>query len=160
MLGGGQIKDIKFASDSTMLILWGRDGRPCYNTQLDFRTHQNTGTTHLLSITYRQSDKDGMGTEQGLQYSPHRSQAVAKGQISPPKRISNTIVVDQLAKYYIPCEKSFIPARLEIREQSQNGSNEDMRRIVVMGEDKLHYKVFKLPGQRKNKADGDTQMSS
>jgi anaphase-promoting complex subunit 4 len=62
----------------------------------------------------------------------------------------------------MPDAGAFVPERLEIREQS-NKTNSDSRRIVILGKDRLHYKVFKFPGADSTRgtaaADEDIPMS-
>jgi len=45
----------------------------------------------------------------------------------------------------MPDAGAFVPEQLEIRGQS-NKNDGDSRRIVVLGKDRLHYKIFKFPG--------------
>ncbi|KAH8589995.1 anaphase-promoting complex, cyclosome, subunit 4-domain-containing protein [Bisporella sp. PMI_857] len=138
-LGSGKIKDVKFSNDIFISVLWEIEGH-----------------THLLSIPYKgplyKNEPDCI-----LEYSPFGP----KAKIPPPFIFDNASIVEHFSKYKIPGEDTFKPAKLEIREQTEYGWKEDMKRVLVLAEDKLHYKVFKLPATNQGSAelDGDTQMS-
>jgi len=104
-----------------------------------------------LSIPYQNS---AVGQPR-FPYSPYGPESKAQ----PPFEITNEELIRQFSKHAIPCEKSFVPAKLEIREQTSGALKEDMRRVVILGEDKLHYKVYKLPGSDSREEDGDVSMS-
>lgn len=82
-----------------------------------------------------------------------------------PVMFSNKEVEQQFVKYKIPGEGSFLPERIEIRHQTSR-SRKDSIRIVVLGEDKMHYKVFKLPEsassrkEKGNDSEDDISMSN
>ncbi|KAG9244129.1 anaphase-promoting complex, cyclosome, subunit 4-domain-containing protein [Calycina marina] len=128
-LGGGQIKDIKLADAFTMLILWA-----------------STGTTHLLSVPYQHGNPASV-----FIYQPRE----ANSKIAKPLVIEDQLIIAKFTKYTISGSKAFESMKLEIREQSSDSGKEDTRRIVVLGEDKSHYKVFKMPdAEKKVKAKG------
>jgi len=114
--------------------------------------YSSIGDTRLLTIPY-QNSTDG---ESCLPYSPYSP----KNKSQVPIEMSNDELLRQFSKYTIPCEKSFVPANLEIREQTGSGLKEDLRRIVVLSKDKLHYKVYRLQGSGpKIDEDEDVSMS-
>ncbi len=94
-----------------------------------------------------------------MEYSPH----VLDGSSPHPAIFSNEEVLARFSKQRIPNEGSFVADKLEIRERSGRKAGEDARRMVVLGKDKLHYKVLKLAMQHFWKVeptpDGDTAMS-
>lgn len=89
-----------------------------------------------------------------MEYSPHIENSSPK-----PVIFSNEEVKERFEKYQIPSVGgSFIPEKLEVR----SGAFE-MRRVVVLGKDGVHYKVlnFEKVGKEKGKgSDGDVQMVS
>ena len=74
-----------------------------------------------------------------------------------PTVFSNEDVKARLLKYQIASPGSFTPERMEVREQSQRREKVDTRRLVLLRDDKMHYKVFKFA--EATGADGDTSMS-
>jgi anaphase-promoting complex subunit 4 len=74
-----------------------------------------------------------------------------------PTVFSNEDVKARLSRYQIHNPGSFIPERMEYRERSQRREKDDTRRLVLLRDDKLHYKVFKFAAAAG--ADGDTPMS-
>ncbi|TVY29164.1 Anaphase-promoting complex subunit [Lachnellula hyalina] len=104
-------------------------------------------TTYLLSIP-----SDAISN-----YTPY-----AKHSPPRPAICSNDDVVSRFSRFELPGTSAFIPERLEIRRQS-NKDDKDSIRIAVLGKDRLHYKVFKIPGpdstRRAVEADEDIPMS-
>jgi hypothetical protein len=93
-----------------------------------------------------------------LEYSPHDPSAESIN----PTIFADEEVLAHFLKYTISNEDSFVPERLEIRESKSKGRrpNDDTRRIVFLGKDRLHYKVFKYPAQQLHKiSDGDEDIS-
>jgi hypothetical protein len=88
---------------------------------------------------------------------------------SPPQPTTFTKqeIPQHFASYQITNDSSFIPERLEVRKQNNTCVNRD-NRVLVMGQDKLHYKVLAFPAslpprrRKDNEAgsDDDTSMSS
>lgn len=126
-------------------------------TDIEHHSHTKKGVTALLSIPYQDSDSDS-NTYLVVKYTPY----------SPKVRaVDATIISDEdilrtFAMQQFPSEGSFTPGVMEIRERSDKSSNEDMRRIVLLANDGLHYKVFQIPsftefGTGQN--DGDVAMS-
>jgi len=77
------------------------------------------------------------------------------------KIFSDADVLDIFSKYAAPGNASFVPERIEIREGKSQASDEDKRRIVVLSQDRLHYKVLKFPksASGNEQADEDIPMS-
>lgn len=114
----------------------------------DFRT----GTRSLLSLVYNASESDR--DEPHVVYSPVPQNT---GPHSPTV-FSNEEVKSRLRQYQIPDSESFVPGRMEVRERSTLRERGDSRRLVLLRDDKMHYKVFKF-GDRTTIRDGDTPMS-
>ena len=105
-----------------------------------------------MTIPYQ----DSSDNESILRYSPYSP----KNKARQPVQIVNEELLQRFSKHNIPCENSFVPAKLEIREQSSSGYKGDMRRLVVLSEDKLHYKVYSIPASASTKdRDVDIPMS-
>jgi anaphase-promoting complex subunit 4 len=154
-LGDGQIKDIKFADNNTLLVLWESNGELCSMTN-DIKSVSNkrSGTTSLLSIPYR-GHHDGNLAKYAMSYSPLTPTSHPK-----PTVFNDKEVVERFSKYRIPSEESFVPEKMEIRERTGRAQNNETGRIVIVGRDRLHYKVFKLAVQdMEGAADGDIPMS-
>ena len=124
-------------------------------------TDEDLGTTNLLTIPYHTPETTDVSHLAGYQmeYSPHM-----QSDSSPhPAIFSNEEVVARFSKQRIPSEGSFVADKLEISERSGRKAGERATRMVVLGKDKLHYKVLKLATQRFWKVeptpDGDTAMS-
>ena len=78
-----------------------------------------------------------------MEYSMHNPHA---------ETLSPTIFDDEEAlalfsKFAISTDDSFVPEKMEIRVSKSNGrkSIEDTRRIILLGKNRLQYKVFKYP---------------
>jgi hypothetical protein len=78
-----------------------------------------------------------------------------------PTAFSNEDVLARFSEFKVPNSSAFVPERLEIRGSSNN--DKDSRRIITLGKDKPHYKVFKIPAadtmRRTAAADEDVPMS-
>ncbi|KAH8665010.1 anaphase-promoting complex, cyclosome, subunit 4-domain-containing protein [Tricladium varicosporioides] len=124
-LGDGQIKDLKFLDSSDLLVLW-----------------QLREKIILLSIPYSLSGDNGSTIFGGfhMEYTAFDLKSAAL----QPMMFSNKEVEQQFMKYKIPGEGSFLPERINIRYQT-NYSQKDSTRIVILGEDKMHFKVFRFP---------------
>lgn len=122
-----------------------------YNYYASWRTtaYNNIGSTYLLSIPYR--------TENAANHSPSKPKAAPK-----TTAFNEDEVLEQFSKCRIPSDGSFTPHKLDVRERSNKGNKTETTRIVVLGQDKLHYKVFSLPMQKHGMAgvlDEDIPMS-
>lgn len=107
-----------------------------------------TGTASLLSICYAATD-----TEYSLSFSP------PSGQPDISRSFSNEEVLEQFSRYKLPSDSSFVPRKMEIREQSVGRNNEDWRRLFLLGKDKVHYKIFKFGTANPSKEDRDHDVS-
>lgn len=109
-----------------------------------------------MSIPYRSSSNSSADTEECcLEYFPHDPNV---------EHISPTIFADEeviaiFSKYKISTDDSFVPEKMEIRDAtSRKGrANEDARRIVVLGQDRLCYKVFKYPAPPSHQASDENE---
>ncbi|CZT51391.1 related to cyclosome/APC subunit Cut20/Apc4 [Rhynchosporium secalis] len=115
-LGTGQIRDIKFLDDTCLLVLWELEG-----------------TARLLSIYYNSTDM-----EHSLNYAPH------SGNASMSESLSNKEVLERFSQYRIPGDGSFVPGKIEIREQDVGQSHEDARRLCLLSKNMVHYKIAKF----------------
>jgi anaphase-promoting complex subunit 4 len=149
-LGNGRMKDMKFLDDEILLILWDSNGKDFEHAVCVYADHR-TGTRILLSLPYYTLPTD-MGTSQ-LKYSPY----MQKGGPYSPTVFNDEEVTSQLSKLRVPNHGSFIPEKIEIRERSRRRDKDDTRRIVLLRDDKLHYKVFKF--SEDTRVDGDVSMS-
>jgi len=109
-----------------------------------------------LSIQYH-PHPGGTNSQPQLEYFPRDSKLEA----TRTKIFSDSDVLDVFSKYAAPGNVSFVPERIEIREGKSQASDEDKRRIVVLSQDRLHYKVLKFPksASGKEQADEDIAMS-
>ncbi len=90
------------------------------------------------------------GHQRYLNYTSHTG--------SPPiLTFNNDEVVELFGTYGVPGDGTFVPTAMEVRE----GSGEDARRLFLLGEDKLQYKVLKFAGldSTKDGTDEDISMS-
>jgi anaphase-promoting complex subunit 4 len=117
-------------------------------------SNKRSGTTSLLGIPYR-GDRDGNLAKHAMSYSPLTPTSHPK-----PTVFNDKEVVKRFSKYRISSEESFVPEKMEIRERMSRARDNEIGRIVIVGRDRLHYKVFKLPVQdMEGAADEDIPMS-
>ncbi|KAF7930951.1 hypothetical protein BELL_0049g00140 [Botrytis elliptica] len=132
-LGNGQIKDLKFLDDRTILVLWEADGK-----------------CNLLGIFY------SIGGEGHMKYQPHRISASRSKAIV----FSNEEVIDRFLQSEFAVDESFIPEYIMIRPQIGSKNNDERKRLVILAKDRLHYKVFKWTGApSEGNIDEDVPMS-
>jgi len=115
------------------------------------RANSSTVTRSLLSLFYDRVPA-GLGAPH-LKYSTY----MQNGGPYSPAVFSNEDVKARLSKYQIHNQGSFIPERMEYRERSARRGENDARRLVLLRDDKLHYKVFKFAAVAET--DSDAQMS-
>jgi anaphase-promoting complex subunit 4 len=151
-LGDGRIKDMKFMDDKVLLVLWGSDGNDFSHLSTCANADYETGTRSLLNLFY-----DIMPTGLGAAHMKYSSY-MRNGDPYSPTVFSNEDVKSRLSKYQIPNADSFVPERLEVRERSQRREKNDTRRIVLLRDDKMYYKVFKFVDSATG-IDGDIPMS-
>jgi anaphase-promoting complex subunit 4 len=149
-LGDGRIKDMKFADDNVLLVLWESNGKKLRNRSSAY-PHSNTETRSLLSLFYG-ANQAGLETPH-LKYSSY----MQNGGPYSPTIFSNENVKTQLSRFQIPDPGSFIPERMEFRGQDQRRQKEGTRRLMFLRDDKMHYKVFKFT--ETTGASGDIPMS-
>ncbi|CAG8955064.1 hypothetical protein HYFRA_00007078 [Hymenoscyphus fraxineus] len=133
-LGSGTITDVKIFGD-TLLIMWELDGA----TTLLTIPHDTSTTPHA--------------TEPGdfrIHYSPHLETSTTP----TPVVLTNEDVKERFGKCQIPTTGSFVPERMEVRSGSL-----EMRRIAVLGKDRIHYKVLGLEMEEKGKGNGKSKGS-
>lgn len=151
-LGSGKVKDIKIFGDTNLLVLWELDGKHPPHISLCTRPNKKLGTTTLLTIPYNPpTDTDTTAEDFQIEYSLLLDNSSPK-----PVVFTNEEVKERFEKHTIPTGGSFVPEKLEVR----SGAFE-MRRIVVLGKDGVHYKVlnFEKAGKGKGKgSDGDVEM--
>src|ERR1039458_979891 len=92
---------------------------------------ERKGKKRLLSIPY---------SSPAMKYSRHRPNIT----LPAPAEFSDEEVLSHFSRHQIPGAASFVPEKMEIREQNRKGGKGDTRRIVILGNDKLHYKVLKF----------------
>lgn len=113
------------------------------------------GKTSLLSIPYQNSEPSGSTDTFDLPYLPYNPKSTSH--ISP---FTNEQVTGQFKRFEVPGGDSFIPETIQVREQKSKKGKKYADRIVLLGQNKLHYKVFELLGEEAQKGeDGDIDMS-
>jgi anaphase-promoting complex subunit 4 len=150
-LGDGRIKDLRFMDDNVLLALWDSSGKSLYNCSIYAHADSNTGARSLLGLFY-----DTMPAGLGAPHLKYSSYMQNSGPYSPTV-FSNEDIKARLSKYQIANPGSFTPERMEVRERSQRREKDDTRRLVLLRDDKMHYKVFKFANA--TGADGDIPMS-
>ena len=113
-----------------------------------------TGTTRLLGLSCHHGVNEADPAHFQMKYSPHDP-----NKPTIPTAFINAEVVATLELYSIPKEGSFVPEKVEIRGQKSSRTTEDMRRLFLLGKDRLHYKVLKIPANVQKRTDEDTSMS-
>lgn len=101
-------------------------------------TNSNPGVTSLLSLFY-----DTMPTRLGAPHLKYSAYMQSGGHYSPTV-FSKEDVKTRLSRYQILNVGSFVPDRMGFRERSWRREKDDTRRLVLLRDDKLHYKVFKF----------------
>ena len=109
-----------------------------------------------MSIPIRKTEQDGLSnhSENGIRYFPH----VENGSSPSPTVLNNEEVLQRFSKGENQIEGSFMAGSMAVREQN---NSEDMRRLVLLGKDKLHYRILKLADSNsgRKRADEDVPMS-
>lgn len=92
-----------------------------------------------MNIGYNPVDgtEDESGRDYSMDYSPHNRSIV-------PSTFSNDEVLSRFSRYKLPADGSFLPEKMEIRERSTRREKEDMRRLFLLGKDRVHYKIIKF----------------
>ncbi|RDL40755.1 WD40 repeat-like protein [Venustampulla echinocandica] len=125
-LGDGQIRDIMFLGDNGLLALW-----------------ESHDAIDLLSIAYNTPNTVDTSSIRNypMEYLEHLHPTDHR-----PTLFNNGDVRRKFSQHKFPKDGSFIPETLEIREESK-GHGGTAERVVILGKDKLHYKVFCLSGR-------------
>lgn len=97
----------------------------------------DTEVPSLLNIPYKQTQPK-ISSKYTLDYSPHSPR---RKDIATPL-MSDEEVLQQFCKYSLIDNISFVPERLQIRGEGSEGGKEDSRRILLLSENKLLYKVL------------------
>lgn len=63
------------------------------------------------------------------------------------KIVDHEDVVGLFLKHTVPSDGSFVPEKIEVRGSSGKNTNTEAGRILILGQDMLHYKVFQAPSQ-------------
>ena len=113
-----------------------------------------------MSLPYHASNSSTEVGEQCLEYFPNDPNAES----IRPTIFAHDEVLGRFSRYTISTEESFVPERIEIRDSTskRRRANEDPRRIVVLGKDRLRYKVLKYPTavpHNISEENGDISMS-
>jgi anaphase-promoting complex subunit 4 len=151
-VGDGRIKDMKFMDDKVLLILWDSNGHSFQDLSICAKSDYEAGTRSLLSLFY-DIIPIGLGASH-MKYSSY----MQDGGSYIPTVFSNDEVKSQLSKHQMSSLGSFLPERMDVRERSRRREKGNTRRIVLLGDDKRQYKVFKLADAATG-ADGDIPMS-
>ena len=109
-----------------------------------------------MSIPIRKIEQDGLSShgENIIRYFSH----VENGGSPSPTVLNNEEVLQRISKGERQNEGSFVVGSMAVREQN---NSEDMRRLVLLGKDKLHYRILKLADSNsgRKRADEDVPMS-
>lgn len=109
----------------------------------------------MLNIAFRGSEINN-SDYLNLTFSAQTPKAVAQNATV----ISDEEVLQHLSIHQFPNSGTFVPRTMDVRERGSKGSNDDTRRIVLLGHDSLHYSVFKMPPNlRMGQSDNDVSMS-
>ncbi|KAI1128554.1 anaphase-promoting complex, cyclosome, subunit 4-domain-containing protein [Nemania abortiva] len=117
ILGDGKILDLKFLYEDSLLVLW----MPKAATDSPLR---------LIRIPHKSED---------LGYQPY----TAGSQIATHE-LTNEQVTSVFLNMIVPCQPSFVPAQMEIKEASVERGKLPPR-MCLLGNDMQAYKVFALP---------------
>jgi anaphase-promoting complex subunit 4 len=109
-----------------------------------------------LSIPIRKIEQNNLSnhSENSIRYFPH----VENGSSPSPTVLNNEEVLQRFSKSESQNEGSFVAGSMAVRDQN---NNEDMRRLVLLGKDELHYRILKLADSNsgRKRADEDVSMS-
>ncbi|KAI1808750.1 anaphase-promoting complex, cyclosome, subunit 4-domain-containing protein [Daldinia bambusicola] len=114
VLGEGEVLDLKFLHNDSLLVLWAQSGHPL----------------RIIRIPHASDD---------LGYQPYTS----RNKITPHV-LSDEQVISAFRNAVVPCELTFVPARMEVKEASSERDIVPIR-VCLLGSDMQTYKVFSLP---------------
>ncbi|KAI1433985.1 anaphase-promoting complex, cyclosome, subunit 4-domain-containing protein [Xylaria sp. CBS 124048] len=113
-LGDGKILDLKFLYDDSLLVLWAPKNSPL----------------RLIRIPHKSED---------LGYQPYTA-----GSQIVSHELTNEQVTGVFLNMIVPCESSFVPAQMELKEACAERGKLPPR-VCLLGTDMQTYKVFALP---------------
>ncbi|KAI1144389.1 anaphase-promoting complex, cyclosome, subunit 4-domain-containing protein [Hypoxylon sp. FL0543] len=114
VLGDGKVLDLKFIYANSLLVLWAAKDQPL----------------RIIRIPHKSED---------LGYRPYTS----GGKITPHV-LDNSQVISFFPNFVVPCEPSFMPVQMEVKE-ARSGRGKIPPRACLLGNDMQTYKVFALP---------------
>ncbi|KAI1213345.1 anaphase-promoting complex, cyclosome, subunit 4-domain-containing protein [Annulohypoxylon truncatum] len=113
-LGDGTVLDLKFLYNHSLLVLWAPKGQP----------------PRIIRIPHKSDE---------LGYQPYTS-----GDKVVPHVLSNDQVTSVFTNMTVPCDPSFMPVLMEVKEASSERGKIPPR-VCLLGNDLQTYKVFALP---------------
>ncbi|XDG01460.1 hypothetical protein ABKA04_001075 [Annulohypoxylon sp. FPYF3050] len=113
-LGDGRVLNLKFLCNNSLLVLWAPEGQP----------------PRIIRIPHKSDE---------LGYQPYNS-----GDNITPHVLTNDQVTSVFTDMTIPCEPSFAPALMEVKEACSERGHMPPR-VCLLGNDLQTYKVFALP---------------
>jgi len=149
-LGDGEVKDIKFLDSTTLLVSWEMNSELIRSSSKSSSNYLLLGKARILNICFGTSSR----TESCLEYSPQKP-----GESVQAIRLSNENVIDQFSEP-VSLADLFAPNKVYVRKRNRHQrTTDDTRRLVMLGKDKLHYKVFKLSNGFRAKGQRDEDIS-
>ncbi|KAI0901529.1 anaphase-promoting complex, cyclosome, subunit 4-domain-containing protein [Annulohypoxylon nitens] len=113
-LGDGRVLNLKFLCNNSLLVLWAPEGQP----------------PRIIRIPHKSDE---------LGYQPYNS-----GDNITPHVLTNDQVTSVFTNMTIPCEPSFVPALMEVKEACSERGHMPPR-VCLLGNNLQTYKVFALP---------------
>jgi len=117
------------------------------STALTFSKLTGPGIVSLLSLCYASTD-----TACPLSYTPH-------GHATIPISLNNGDVLERFSRHKLPGDGSFKPHKMEVRGKAGSRGKEDLRRLFLLGKDRIHYKIVKFAARDPSKGDLDQDVS-
>ncbi|KAL3419348.1 Anaphase-promoting complex subunit 4 [Phlyctema vagabunda] len=126
-VGDGVIKDVKILDDETMLLLW-----------------ESEGLISLLDIPYKSPEPAKGPTGDSDRSQRSHVSFLPTIQYPEPTIISNEELL-KAARFKLSLEDAFVPTTMEIRAAQDRRSGQGSRRLVLLSQDRLRYKIFRIP---------------
>ncbi|KAI1082374.1 anaphase-promoting complex, cyclosome, subunit 4-domain-containing protein [Whalleya microplaca] len=114
VLGDGKLLGLKFLYDDSLLVLWASNDQPL----------------RIIKISHKSAD---------LGYQPYSPKSKLSSHV-----LSNDQVTSVFLNMIVPCEASFVPQQMEVKEASSERGKVPPR-LCLLGNDLQTYKVFALP---------------
>ena len=157
-LGDGRVKDAKFADGYTMLVLWESNGElfMLFPGVKSRESNVISESTSLLAIPY------GVKLGQNAPSNTIPYTLYAQDQSPKPTVFGNEELLEQFSGCTIDSEGSFVPESIEVQWQGGRKLNGRSKRIVILGKDRMQYKLFKLavsPAAMQKATDEDVSMT-